>query len=479
MGPVGPRALRSGSRATRAVTLDGTSGAWSREVLKDARPLRLGTVAASEGAIALVEELLPRCLEADGASRSNRRGRSGTEKLSRAVGAIVGSVLDGWLRERPYAVFLSRSAAAFTGELVGEAAFRAAESALVGLGLVDQSQAVAFPLRAGWVENAYQRKAARLRPTDALLAEAATHGITVATAPSAFRVEYPATPLVVKPADLVEVRVLQTFSAKKAQLSPGRLATVERRSVFTGIREDVAAMNQFASEHRFDGCRPPSWKRVFTASVLLNGRWQAQGISYQVLPKAERAALRIDGETVVELDIRASHLTILAALAGASLPEGDPYAVPGIPRNIVKRWVVVTLGNGRCPTRWSPRTREEEPDVAAWPIKEVAAAVLARLPFLDEPASPEVAKAARIAGTGSAQQLPRFLSLRLMGIEAEAMTLALRRLREGGLLGLSVHDSLIVPRRSAATAQRVLEEACQETYGVVPVITSSEEAALS
>jgi hypothetical protein len=57
--------------------------------------------------------------------------------------------------------------------------------------------------------------------------------------------------------------------------------------------------------------------------------------------------MTLDGEPVAELDITASYLTVLHGKLGKPLPvaEGcDPYsAVPGVPRGIVKGWVVATL----------------------------------------------------------------------------------------------------------------------------------------
>ena len=48
--------------------------------------------------------------------------------------------------------------------------------------------------------------------------------------------------------------------------------------------------------------------------------------NYQMLPAAERAQMRINGELVAELDIRASFLTILYAQRGQAFDlSTDPY----------------------------------------------------------------------------------------------------------------------------------------------------------
>ena len=63
----------------------------------------------------------------------------------------------------------------------------------------------------------------------------------------------------------------------------------------------------------------------------------------------------------------------------------DPYQVPGLPRDVVKQWIVRTLGNGRTPRRWSPETEKDKPEITAWSIAEVGKVVLAVMPFLANP----------------------------------------------------------------------------------------------
>jgi hypothetical protein len=79
------------------------------------------------------------------------------------------------------------------------------------------------------------------------------------------------------------------------------------------------------------------------------------GDSYQQMPAEDRSKIKLNGEPVVELDIRASHLTILhAKLRRPFDPAGDdPYRHPKIPRYVLKAWVTMTLGYDRFQTRWS------------------------------------------------------------------------------------------------------------------------------
>jgi hypothetical protein len=65
-------------------------------------------------------------------------------------------------------------------------------------------------------------------------------------------------------------------------------------------------------------------------------------------PPEKRLEMTINGEAVAEIDIRASHLTIIYAKLGAPLrPDKDPYEGIkhlGVDRTIAKLWVVVSLG---------------------------------------------------------------------------------------------------------------------------------------
>jgi hypothetical protein len=74
--------------------------------------------------------------------------------------------------------------------------------------------------------------------------------------------------------------------------------------------------------------------RIFNnASFVQGGRFYRA--SYQALSSKERPHIRIDGGRVVELDFSSIHPTMLFLRRG-SVPEGDPYAVNGFDRRILK-----------------------------------------------------------------------------------------------------------------------------------------------
>ena len=111
------------------------------------------------------------------------------------------------------------------------------------------------------------------------------------------------------------------------------------------------------------------------------GRLYAEGGSYQSLSSEQRLALMIDGEAVAEVDINASHLTLMYFVARTldnSIPEldpdKDPYHIEGIPREVVKQWIVAYSAKLKPLTRWSKeateKLSEQGIDVADYKVEE-------------------------------------------------------------------------------------------------------------
>lgn len=81
-------------------------------------------------------------------------------------------------------------------------------------------------------------------------------------------------------------------------------------------------------------------RRVYRNSLELGGRFYTHGmLTYQNNKKALRSTIKIDGEGTCELDYKAMHLNILHAWNKVQCKE-DPYDIPGLDRDTVKRLVV-------------------------------------------------------------------------------------------------------------------------------------------
>ena len=191
--------------------------------------------------------------------------------------------------------------------------------------------------------------------------------------------------------------------------------------------------------------------QAVSADRVLHGRWYAVGAEgvYQGMSKDERARITINGESVAEVDIHASQLSIAHGLLGLPLPEGDLYAIDGLPRDVVKQWIVATLGLGKPVRRWAAKTLRDAPEFAAYEPRDVGRRIVARYPFLKTPAD-------ALRGPLGLDQLrhlgppEKLLTHRLAGIESDALTGVMAVLRPpfANELALPMHDGLIVPKSS-------------------------------
>jgi hypothetical protein len=291
------------------------------------------------------------------------------------------------------------------------------------------------------VPEVFLGKAPRLWPTQALLDTVGRHGLNQGTLAEDFGDTYPTQPPAVP-------EPLQVFALKqrgRAEKRPIRIRQGNPEA--TRIRKEVVSYNEWVTQHDIRGCLPPRFKRVFTASRLLGGRWYAVGNegNYQLMSEPERLRITIAGEPVVEADVRASHLSIMHGLLGLPLPEGDPYGFPDydVPRSVAKAWITATLGKGSPVKRWAARAATDNPGLLDFDSKRVGEVVCERYPFLRRPAQ-AVADAAGLSGLSRIGRTTTLLTHRPMATDAAAQTEAMSVLRSRGILALPMHDGLMV-----------------------------------
>lgn len=182
--------------------------------------------------------------------------------------------------------------------------------------------------------------------------------------------------------------------------------------------------------------------------------------------------MRLGGEPVAEIDLRASHLTIAYGLAGVPFDPGaqDPYAVGGLDRELVKRWITQAFGRGDTSARrWSDEAKAYyatvQPDGSLSrdvPIARAREAILAAHPVL--------------ADLGSR---PELTVHSLLFHESQIMQRAMSILRKEGVPSLPVHDCLIVPASGVHVAQEALklafleeiEQATGRACNLIPAMT--------
>jgi hypothetical protein len=230
------------------------------------------------------------------------------------------------------------------------------------------------------------------------------------------------------------------------------------------LEADVKRLNTFLDGHELRGGTHRGYIRIFNQGdnedFVWNkgGRLYSQGNeSYQTEKKDARLRMTIDGEPVVEIDIRASYLTMLHGLQGVAFdPSGDPYELKGIDRDLVKQWMVATLGNPGHLKKW-PRELSDDyrektgmrPSAVA-SVTKIRKLMIASHPILD------------------LWDVQKITWADLMFHESEAMVGAMLELMKDGVPSLCVHDSLIVKEMDVALAESVLRSNYERMAGITP-----------
>ncbi len=247
-----------------------------------------------------------------------------------------------------------------------------------------------------------------------------------------------------------------------------KLPIINTDPAYRAAAEQVNRINAYMAPQLITGCKHDGFIRIFNHgdqpgfAYNMGGRLysKASGVSYQNMEKHNRHDMRINGEPVVELDLRASFLTILYAQRGiAPDPLIDPYTFGPIPREVTKAWIAMTLGYDRFHSNWSVETgaklleneginlREE------YPIDTVRAAVIDEHPILH----------------GWPNSTVRWQNLQYLESSAIIDAVEALGLRHG-ITALPLHDALLVQRSNIDTASEVLADAFRERIGVAPVL---------
>jgi len=170
---------------------------------------------------------------------------------------------------------------------------------------------------------------------------------------------------------------------------------------------------------------------------------------WQVLPKARRHALRIDGEPVADLDYSSMFLRLAYLEAGEMPPEGDLYAtVPGLYetrwRQGVKKLVSAMLFRTTPLTRIPADLKGHLPEGMTG--AQARTAIFSAYPALHG-----------VFETG--------VGFRLMHTESRVLLAALRRLIALGTPALPMHDGLMVAQSKAEDTRAAMCSAAEEVVG--------------
>ena len=396
-----------------------------------------------------------------------QRGPAAQERVLRALAGFVGDLLAAPGAGRwGGLIWQSTHNKTFSGGPVSGDLFRDLAAFLVETELVEHFPGYRTRKDYGHGFVADSGQAARFRATPKLLALAEQHGVVPGFAEDHF-VRPPLPPL---PKDTPLVVLMPASVRREGAKFRGEPMPIPDTNEVRRITAQLATIRDFVQGVTIEGGEHRGFVRQFEEGDQpgfawdRGGRLYSVGGGYQQLKGDQRRAMRLNGEPVVEIDIRASFLTLLHGLTQTPFPaELDPYFLPGLDRRVVKTWVTASIGAGKPLARWN---REHKADYAKrvtgrnltadFKPSAVMAAVVARHPILaDIPA----------LGAGWSK---------LMFIESEIVVSTMLALIHEDIPVLPVHDSIIVPASKADSASAILTKAFEDKAGIRPTLEVKE-----
>ncbi|MXO95357.1 hypothetical protein GRI34_02845 [Erythrobacter aquimaris] len=389
------------------------------------------------------------------ASSDSKRPRP-SKLHEEATGAFIADLLTCHAQDPSKCLYRSMMASSFTGERIGYRAFRRLVEGSVSAKLVSVVGGTGGGNEIGL--------ATRFKATVSLISLADKCGIDLEKLDTHFRpIPRPsriAYPLLLRGAS-------RQVGCKKEQ---GRNIPVDYgKPEAAALAEQVNDLNTFFADIQIEPASDHlAFHRIFnegdTRGFAWNkgGRLYSMGNSYQQRKHAVRSCMKLEGEAVVEIDIRASHLTILHAKLGQAFDPSsrDPYSHPAIPREVLKGWVAMTLGHDRFHRAWTKDKKADYHNETGrdlrkdFPIKGVREEALKLHPVLRGWPTCDV----------------RWGDLQF--IESCAVIDTVHQLaREPRLPALPVHDSIIVPVSKRELACSVLKANFKKHVGVEPALS--------
>lgn len=250
-------------------------------------------------------------------------------------------------------------------------------------------------------------------------------------------------------------------SSKATYWDESALIDYEETSLTTRLRNELNAINDWLASAEV-GFVPPSdfvgevdctkrrMVRNFTRGSFQSGG-RLFGAFWENLERAaRRAGLRIDGQSIVELDFEALQPKLAYKLAGAVPVEGDPYALAGFAtdeatRDGIKRAFSTLYFRDPTNTRWPKGLLKVFPK--GMKFAQVRDAIFERHPALKSVlATPDIGHS-------------------LQYLESELMMKILKACLEKKITALPIHDSVVVKPSNAAMVEGIMAREFQEFAG--------------
>ncbi|OWV41799.1 hypothetical protein CDZ95_16930 [Mameliella alba] len=428
------------------------------QMLRNAQQAQLFWRAKSESAKALAEKMaeMTQDQEFELGLRKRLRNRDAWKSLVRSISTWVAALVrHSQNAESAGYLYCPSGQQHLEGTLMEDRSFRAIRNTWQALNLLEVAPDCFIVQTFEGAETGKRRFASRYRATPKLLKLTANHGITAETFSEHFY-------------DDAKDRKILKLRATSERAGPhkdkGKVMSFRRTPKTRKLESQVQELNTYFSEQRFGGIPAPQLQRIFNNgddpafNWDMGGRLYAVGPgNYQSLKLAQRRTITINGEPSCEIDISASHLTLVHGLLKEPLDLScDPYEIQGVPRLLVKKALVTMIGTGKPLKRWPRGAKSEftEDTGNKFPTitgKQVSQILLRRFPCLNRMADAALDWS------------------KLQFIEAEVLLRAMLCLKSQlDVPALPVHDSLIVPVSAAEACEQEIKRAFEGMCGLSP-----------
>lgn len=182
---------------------------------------------------------------------------------------------------------------------------------------------------------------------------------------------------------------------------------------------------------------------------------------WQTMKRDRRDGIRINGEPVVDLDFASMFPRLAYATTGKEPPAGDLYAIDGLGpehRPALKLAVNTFLFDDFCRHSWPAPKDDDAPRLPpGWTVARTKSALVKRHPALKS-----------CFGVG--------LGYGLMRTESDILVNVLEEMRGRGIVGLGIHDGLLLPRSRAEEGRQIMETIGREITKQTLPVTSKPTA---
>ena len=424
------------------------------EDISNAAFMAFSTKATSDKAKQLVVEVSQLLQQSE--QRTRKRNAKHQDSFEHGVDLVVSDLLSTLANKRSSWVYRSMFRNTFSGEPIGADTFNSITAQMQNNGLLETYDG-------GNVTNPFYDpstsspkfnpgKARRFRPSKALVSLATSYDINGDNFYDHFIVSLPKKP----------IRLRAVKGNFRSRMDRGMVIRFEETEQTRALTQQVQSLNEYLTDHSLEGGNFNGYIRGFNEGNHPAFKWDRGGRlyavgadSYQLLKKAERLKMKIDGKPVAEIDINASFLRIFHSLIDQPLPDrDDPYTVDALPRDVVKAWVTATFGHNKFHRSWpsslNKRLRDDGIDTSkGMSMTKVQDKVVEAIPSFK-------------IWNPKEHGWPR-----LMFLESEQMIASMEQLRDNhDIPAFSIHDSVVVPKESVEIATAVLREKFEGCFGL-------------